>query len=271
MRVVQIMSAAFSGSTLLDALFDSQDGYHGLGEVAQLTECKPPHIRRGPCHICLDVASRCSFWGGWQKKASDNPLTFAHDCLGGTLVDSSKQPKRFVRPPHGCEVRRVAIIKTPQEWAHSVRAHDLNEGRALTPFDQCIFHWLNLHREIIRSKPDLAITYFDLTSNLDATMSKIMAPLGSVWMPPGDAMWSRKSHALGGNPAVIEQSNEAAGEMRGGRKVWLSGKYSSDKMWRKVSYDDSWVRAVGDAYYQDPLPFDEAHNEVMAALSHVML
>ncbi len=35
--VLQILSAAFSGSTLLDGILDSQPGVIGLGEVAQLS------------------------------------------------------------------------------------------------------------------------------------------------------------------------------------------------------------------------------------------
>ena len=244
--VLQILSAAYSGSTLLDALLDSQPGVVGLGEVAQLWEEKPPGIRRGPCHLCIEDAGRCSFWKDWHSPL--NPFDYAFDrCPEATVaVDSSKQPVRLTPVPREYLLRKVILVKTPHEWAASVRAHDLEEGRAATSFEDCFFHWKNLQTQNVRycEGHGFLIRYCDLTQRPSEVLAALCLWAGVVFDPEplaNGSFWNRRSHALGGNPAVIDQLNDQTLEMKSGRRGWLGGKYLLDQRWRKIHYDDAWV------------------------------
>jgi hypothetical protein len=245
--VVQILSAAFSGSTLLDAMLDSQPGVIGLGEVAQLWESKPEGIRRGPCHLCLEDAGKCSFWKGWHSAV--NPFDYAFQrCPEATVaVDSSKQPVRFTQVPEEYLVRKVILVKTPHEWAASVRAHHREKGREAASFEECFYHWKNLQAEIVKycDGQGFLIRYTDLTRRPAEVLADLCLWAGIVFDPAPLAdrsFWQRKSHALGGNPAVIDQVNERGSEMTSGRGGWLGGKYLPSDRWRTIHYDDAWSR-----------------------------
>lgn len=244
--VLQILSAAFSGSTLLDAMLDSQPGIVGLGEVAQLWEGKPPGIRRGPCHLCLEDAGKCSFWNDWHSAA--NPFDYAFErCPEATVaVDSSKQPVRFTPVPREYVLRKVILVKAPHEWAASVRAHDREKDREASSIEQCFFHWKNLQSEIVRycDGQGFLIRYADLTQRPAEVLADLCLWAGIVFDPgplATRAFWRRKSHALGGNPAVIDQVNERGSEMTSGRRGWLGGKYLAAERWRTIHYDDAWM------------------------------
>lgn len=245
--VVQILSAAFSGSTLLDAMLDSQPGVIGLGEVAQLWESKPEGIRRGPCHLCLSDATECSFWKEWQSAV--NPFDYAFErCPEATVaVDSSKQPVRFTQVPDEYLLRKVIIVKAPHEWAASVRAHHREKDREPASVEECFFHWKNLQAEIVRycDGNGFLIRYADLTRRPAEVLADLCLWAGIVFDPTPLAdrsFWQRKSHALGGNPAVIDQVNERGSEMTSGRGGWLGGKYLPTDRWRTIHYDDAWTR-----------------------------
>ena len=244
--VLQILSAAFSGSTLLDAMLDSQPGVVGLGEVAQLWESKPPGIRRGPCHLCLEDAGECSFWKDWHPPA--NPFDYAFErCPEATVaVDSSKQPARFTPVPREYLLRKVILVKTPHEWAASVRAHDREKDQSAMSFDECFFHWENLQAEIVQycDGQGFLIRYTDLTQRPAEVLADLCLWAGILFDPTPLAdrsFWQRKSHALGGNPAVIDQVNDRGSEMTCGRRGWLGGKYLAAERWRTIHYDDAWM------------------------------
>lgn len=259
--VVHVLSAAFSGSTLLDALLDSQPQVAGLGEVAQLWEEKPPGIRRGPCHICGTDASACSFW---SDLGAANPYAFALEKTGaGVLVDTSKQPSRLTTVPPQLVVKPVMLVKTPHEWAASVRAHDRMRGE-LTSVEECFFHWTNLQGEILHHcrEGGFLIRYGDLTRRPESVLAAFCLWAGIPFDPApvrSGSFWHRKSHALAGNPAVIDQSNDRQLEMAGGRADWLGGKYQPPERWRRICYDDSWtsdleLRSECERHYRDATP-----------------
>ncbi len=259
--VLHVLSAAFSGSTLLDALLDSQPQAAGLGEFAQLWEEKPPGIRRGPCHICGTAVHECSFW---KDLGETNPYAFAFEKTHATvLVDTSKHPSRLTPVPREFAVKSVMLVKTPHEWASSVRAHNRMKGEP-TSIEECFFHWTNLHGEILHhcQEGGFLIRYRDLTKRPESVLADLCMWAGIQFDPApvrSGSFWRRKSHALAGNPAVIDQSNDRPLEMVGGREEWLGGKYLSPERWRQIRYDDSWesdleLRWECEKLYRDATP-----------------
>ncbi|MGB8167616.1 MAG: hypothetical protein WCF18_08995 [Chthoniobacteraceae bacterium] len=242
--VLHVLSMAFSGSTLLDALLDSQPRVSSLGEVAQLWEEKPPGIRRGPCHVCGLPAEQCAFW---KDRADENPYDYAFTKTGADfLADTSKSPQRLTPVPSRYRVKPIAIFKTPHEWACSVRAHERMRGGSISTVAECFFHWENLAGEIlhhIRESGAFLIHYRALAGCPEKVLAGLCVFAGIQFDPsPIRALsfWTRKSHALGGNSAVIDQECDRQTEMDLPRETWLAGKYLPAERWRKIHYDDSW-------------------------------
>lgn len=242
--ILHVLSMAFSGSTLLDALMDSQPGVASLGEVAQLWEDKLPGIRRGPCHLCGTDARECSFW---CDLGAENPYAYAAEKTGAdVLVDTSKNPARLTLRPAGFAVKSVVLVKAPHEWTASVRAHDVMKGRPPTPVLDCFIHWENLAGELlhhVRDTGGFLIRYADLCWRTEQVLADLCLFAGVQFDPsPHRALtfWQRRSHALGGNSAVIDQEHNRQVEMDRPRAEWLGGKYLPDTRWRKIRYDDAW-------------------------------
>ncbi len=242
--VLHVLSMAFSGTTLLDALLDSQPAVASLGEVAQLWEEKPAGIRRGPCHLCGLPVEQCAFW---KDRGDDNPYDYAFARSGADfLADTSKSPQRLTAVPTHYRLKPVAIFKAPHEWACSVRGHEKMRGGRVSAVAECFFHWENLAGEIlhhIRESGAFLIHYRDLTQRPEMVLAGLCIYAGIQFDPsPVRAMsfWERKSHALGGNSAVIDQERDRQAEMDLPRESWLAGKYLPAARWRKIHYDDTW-------------------------------
>lgn len=244
--IVEILSAAYSGSTLLDAMLDSQEGIHGMGECAQCWEEKvtnPATGRpglRGPCHLCGCVAEKCHFWRDYfkQVKSSKSSSAWAWERLGGVIVDASKAPHRL--STGYVPSVKILITKAPHEWAHSVLSH--HPERTL---ESAWEDWERLHvgflKYIDSSSAPLLLTYRELATAPAATLQAVCLWLNAPCDPgpvEDGRMWNRKSHALGGNPAVIDQLSQTE-KQTGGRAEWLGGKYAGDR-WRAIRYDDAW-------------------------------
>lgn len=244
--IVEILSAAYSGSTLLDAMLDSQEGIHGMGECAQCWEKKVTNPAtgnpglRGPCHLCGCVAEQCSFWKGYFSAHSVgmSASAWAWQELGGIIVDASKAPHRLASA--FVSAVQILIAKAPHEWAHSVLSH--HPGRTM---ESAWEDWERLHAGFLKyiddSSGPLILTYRELATAPAETLKAVCSWL-NVQCDPAPVedgrMWNRKSHALGGNPAVIDQLSQTE-KQTGGRAEWLGGKYAGDR-WRAIRYDDAW-------------------------------
>lgn len=253
--IVQILSAAYSGSTLLDALLDSQPEIHGLGECAQCWESKPLHPAsgapaiRGPCHICGTEAKDCTFWSSYftEGTAGRCAATWAAEKLGARfVVDASKAAHRF-HPGSSLPKAQILLAKAPHEWVSSVLGHD---GKLFT-LQRAWEYWEELHTGMLEyldrhaERPPLFVQYRELTSQPAYVLREVCAWL-LTYCDPGviddGRMWQRKSHALGGNPAVIDQLGQTE-SYTGGREKWMGGKYSeAGGLWRAIRYDDAWRR-----------------------------
>lgn len=268
--IIQLLSASFSGSSLLNLLLDSQPDIAGLGEVAQVWEEKPPGASRGPCHICGTTAGDCSFWRGADAK---RPYHHAAERLGAShYVDSSKSHRRMLRTPEsleGFETRELVVVKAPHEWIHATWEHSRLSsatGKQMTP-DEGLVHWVNLYRPKTTPLRDrLIVGYEALANRPEQVMAQIMGWLGLPFdaRPIRDgSCFTPRSHALGGNPAVIAQARNTPDFMHGeiDSRRYMGGKYNEDRF-RRVRYDDAWtmdrefLAAMLDAYaaWPDGLP-----------------
>ena len=253
-RVVFILGAGRSGSTLLELILDSHSGIRGLGELNHL----PPIVNkssRGAERFCSLCGSDCDLW----NRTYDVSLIRRYFSSGGILagprrsllrrlksiyawfaewspepilVDSSKHIRwirRALTPAYAWRNLEPSILYLTRD-GRAVASARLRTHSDLT-IEQAAQAWVARTRQnnafLARFPPARAhqLAYEDLAANPDASVRDVVRFLGVDFEPPMLRYWEHPHHVVGGNQWLInsyvrhrEADGEGTGE--GGRRIW---------------------------------------------------
>jgi hypothetical protein len=258
--VLYILGTSFSGSSLLNSLFDAQPSTRGLGEAIHLLR-KPTNAW---CSHCQCPVEAC------RLQHAIDPEHFYESVANfypesRVFVNSSKQWKfcfeQMPPPPENFRVRLIVLSKSLEEFAHSYSRH--ND----CPLERAFNVWVRYYQHLLRNLDDqlqrLAITpsssgtlfgnltqedvcfltYRELATETDSTLRTIC---NRFELPFSDAyrakMWNSNTCTIGGNNAIYAQRSANATFFESG-SAYLDGKYSGKQ--GTIFCDNQWVSDQG--------------------------
>ena len=258
-KVVWIVGASYSGSSLLNLLLDTQPGFRGMGEGAQVYYRPPrgevefPRLAGGPCARCKSTVRECELYSRYHGGPFYRFNFDRYDCR--VLVDSSKSVRMLTQKPteRSFQYRAIIISKAPHEAVYSLYKHAhwdrwSRGGRAFADVEAGMRFYLNIHQRHLRdlcqldfTVESLAVRYRDVAANTGEELSKICDFLDEPFSGDrlNDEWWRTDTHVLGGNPAMVAQVSRDEGlAFAVPVDRYLEGKYQ-DKM-GKIFVDTAW-------------------------------
>ena len=253
-QVVYGLAAAWSGSSLLNALLATQPGVVALGEVGHVRHLEQTDAW---CSRCQRPVQRCRL-----ARVADPRRFFASifDEYPGAqvLVDFSKHWSAALRgyvpePQH--RVKVLLLSKTPHEFAHSSLGHRPERG-----VGEAFRDWFELYEFLLRRldqfcaythhrsgrcagpsvRPQdvLGVTYRQVVTEPAGTVMRICRFFDTPFDGRALADWTRPRNCMiGGNQAVYAQmaGNRA---FFAGSSPYLQGKYAG--RYGQIFVDDRW-------------------------------
>lgn len=230
-RVCAILSLHYSGSSILNLLFDQQEGIRGLGECY--------HIYRGEreCYCsCSRSLKHCAFFESISAENFYEQCFSRYDCR--VIVDASKMWESFamVQDPR-FPFHAVLLSKTPHAWLYSYFQHHPDDTRdVVTMFKEyAYFYRRTIERLMEQGIRFDVVTYDDLASNPYAECQRLCRSFGiSVDPHTMSGPWTTDTHIAGGNHAVYHQLQPES------RFFDASSKYHDKK--GMLFHDEAWRR-----------------------------
>jgi hypothetical protein len=253
--LLYILGTSFSGSSLLNSLFDAQPSTRGLGEAIHLLR-KPTNAwcSRCQCHVEACRLQHAIDPEHFYESVAD----FYPDAK--VFVNSSKQWKfcfeQMPPPPAGYRVRLIVLSKSLEEFAHSYSRHNAcTLERAFNVWVRYYQHLLcNLDGQLQRlantpangpffrnlTEDDVRfLTYRELAADTDSTLRTICNLFD---LPFSDAyraqMWNSNTCTIGGNNAIYAQRSANATFFESAN-AYLDGKYSGKQ--GSIFCDEQWM------------------------------
>lgn len=261
-----VIGAAYSGTTLFNALIDTQPRVRGIGEAIR-------HIRRGPrsrdpwCASCNQPVDKCNRKP--QVHGSNiHEAFFERYQDTDVLVDISKSWSNCFRwQQTSYPIKIISMTKWPHAFAWSQLNHYRRRGEERTT-EECFEAWIlayesaemmyNLHsswgnrRSLQLGKsytypilhPDnfLEIAYHELVTDTAGTMRRACDFLGVEFDPDALGNWWKPTSTctVGGNQAIYAQRNNGTffADVEESRK-YLAGKYIGKR--GAIFADTSWL------------------------------
>ena len=194
-QTIFILSAAHSGSTLLDLMIGSHPECFSLGEF-----CHVEQIIRGSrtCSICGEM---CDFWSRFRERV-DPPEYHqcASECAGDKiLIDSSKQldwQKRSI-----ANIDRFLVIDL-RRICYGALLYKLSKGDGIRRKD--VEKWVRTRKEIdnhVRwlGANALSVNYEDLCEDPETVLNRICKFISIDFDPCMLKFWEGDHHICGGN------------------------------------------------------------------------
>jgi LPS sulfotransferase NodH len=254
-QAILIVGPAWSGSSILNTLLNTQPGVIGLGEACHWRQPEPT----GWCSNCRVAGADCQLYPKIDKQRM---LGSALDAYPGkhTVVDGSKHWSRLVTnqetPEWEIERRLILLHKTPHAWTYSAMRH------TKWGYEKCFEEWLQqakynfnciaksreavqwtpkAHRGFLRLAPDavMPIGYEDMMRDPFRTLRTICDFSNIEFDYDAAQHWGRTDTCIiGGNNAVYAQF-EAKSSFWQKAPEYLDGKYEGrhgqlflDEQWR---------------------------------------
>lgn len=283
LKVVWIVGMAYSGSSLLNALLNSQPGIRGVGEGAWVY--RKGHVG-GPCTYCQTPTADCCLYGTFDG-TDFYTNSAAHYENTNVIVDSSKHARWLVEhaaEEPNCDYFAILLSKTPHEQAFSLLGHykwdHWNPDKRHHSVSACFRSYDKAYRKYISvlsayfgrqyAKRVRTIHYREMAADPVATISRICDWIGSDFdRHPILAGWNdTDTHILGGNPAIISQltGNDSL-SFAVARNEYLQGKYSDrsesifvDRCWES---DPLFCKRCRKSY-----ELEHVSNDVLCTLGH---
>ncbi len=235
--IALIVAPAYSGSSLLNLLLDSQERVRGLGEAI--------HLRLGTvdatCALCGRPVPGCPAYQAVDRDHFYRSLfDFYGDC--DVLADSSKSLAAWVgrhRFEGEFEYRVLLLSKAPHEFAHSWIGHHRQETVAAGFQTYLDFYARELSllagQRWFKPWHCLRITYYELAVRTQAVLQRLCEFLD---IPrPRMPSWQTDTHIINGNWMVAAQIREER-DLFASSGWYLGGKYVGK--FQRVFYDDQW-------------------------------
>lgn len=253
-QVVYGLAAAWSGSSLLNALLATQPSVAALGEAGHLRNLEQTDAW---CSRCERPLQQCRLARVVERRRFFGSI-FDEYPSASVLVDFSKHwsvaLKGYVAESE-YRAKVILLSKAPHEFAHSSLGH--NPGQRVV---QAFADWFRVYEFLlerldqfctfthhrvrrwrgpeIRPQDVLCLTYRQIVSDPARTVMGICRFLGTPFDPQSLGDWTRPSNCIiGGNRAVYAQ-------MTGNRAFfdpaadYLDGKYA--RRYGEIFVDDRW-------------------------------
>lgn len=232
-RVVFIVGAPHSGSTLLSLILGSHGRGFALNELDAFTQRGGwrRQARGRRCHVCEGV---CPFWdervsglalarrfGGpapWQRAASRLPgprgSLYPHLMAAsgaGLLVDSSKNPAwveaRLGERGLGRPGPEPVVVKLVRDGRATVAAHRRKKHRdvAVEALTERWLGWMDGIDDLLGRHPGLlraTLAYEGLAAEPEGEVRRLCDALGIAFEPAMLRFWEHEHHPLRGNKAT---------------------------------------------------------------------
>jgi len=249
-KVVWIVGMAYSGSSLLNILLDTQPTIRAIGEGAQVYR---PGMAGGPCARCRDTCDQCTLYSRYNGGPfyQFNFNRYGSGC--NVLVDSSKSSRTFLDKPFEESFRYFVVLlsKTPHEAAYSLLQHGKwdywHPDTINTDVSKCFESYRNVYLSHFGNLAQLGMTEFlrvrfrDIAADRIAAVKRICdfveepfseERLRADW-------WTTDTHVLGGNPAILAQvSGDDSLAYPCEPDEYLNGKYIHRTS--TIFLDDAW-------------------------------
>jgi len=222
-KIIYVFGTSWCGSSLLNALLDSEPGVRGLGEVWKVWKMHRPEL----CWKC--GSGECVFFARWPKGRNFFEWAFEKYACH-TIIDTSKHWAKA--PLHGnYRVMNMILSKSPHEHAASyVRRFGRFGARGKWSF----VDWIDWYGDSLKAAgPDpLTLTYRMLATSPTSSVKKVMAWAGN--QPTGKRAMRKLdtgTHIYGGSPAMQQQYER--GDIR---KTAYDDAWKADKPFRKACH-----------------------------------
>lgn len=236
--VANIISTAYSGSSILCVLLDSHPRIRGLGEMIHLY--KAPN--NAYCSACRRPAKECTLHQFVEPdRFYGSVFDYYDDCE--VLVDSSKRVQTtflaYAREPE-LEHHMIVLSKSPREFAYSWIHHHPSKSVASMYTTYFEFYRKQLIAIEKSGCPRTIATYREIGEHPDDALNRIFLGLNlPPWQVSAASWWETDSHIIGGNNMVAGQIGNWEGKLK-----WATEhqrmRYKSHH--HKIFYDDAWMR-----------------------------
>lgn len=193
MKAIQIYSASFSGSTMLDLMLGNGEGCLSCGEIYALFR---PFDER-------HEADQGVFWENVREKGEDYLYSKLRRFGYHTIIDSSKnfnwyQTRLEEAKELNLPVYKICIFKSPEEWAWSVI-----KRRNLVSMDT----WTYIHSIIIHEvNPQVYVEYRTLAEHPAETLRQICEQFEVNYFDGKERYWETENTQLFGNNRAREST-----------------------------------------------------------------
>lgn len=240
-NVVGILSASYSGSTVLTMLLGSLPKSIALGETHWVAENRPGNLE------CQKCGGNCTIWTPeLLKKLADTCdwwQTIRTSLIQyDWLISSDKIPDLYRELGHPDKI--IVLWKDPRSWFWSARRH---EGLSV---DQAIVSWCVLYEDVFRyieKKADVTYVDWDQFSiDPEENLKELQLAIGYRDIAPWPAAYG-PAHMIGGN-------REARGDGRSADYTKFFG--------QEIRRDDRWQWELS----KDENEYIAKHPRVVAVL-----
>ncbi len=181
-RIIYVLGADFSGTTLLDLILGSTSYSASLGELFSFMEPTSKAHEQPRC----SCGSDCGLWQ--REKFGADPYSVLHAWhQKSVLIDSSKHPTWLLQQKKAnpnLKLECILIWKDPYTYAQSCANRGNNKGWA----DK----WLRYHRAVLQLEiPVYSLSLQNLVDNPEPTLEKLCHHLD---LPFEKSMLDYKSH-----------------------------------------------------------------------------
>ncbi len=251
--ILYILGTSFSGSSLLNSLFDVQPLTRGLGEAVHLSH-KPTNAWCSHCRCHVDDC---------RLQRNIDPQRFYQSIFDfypdtRVLINSSKHWGQCFRympiPAEEYKIKLIVLSKSLVQFASSFSAHQ-NCG-----FQESFEVWIDFYQHLLRNidgvcngqpltdvqqeltnrlddRDVVFVSYEELANHTDATMHRICDQLGLPFNADyRKNLWQGDSCTIGGNNAIYAQTSGNA-SFFGDDSDYLGGKYAGRQ--GSIFYDNS--------------------------------
>jgi hypothetical protein len=234
MRVIYIVGASHSGSTLLDMMLNAHPQIVSVGELLKLNRVKASKSGKPKLTKCSCGAwglSQCEFWSqvnegikrthgksfadldlndfGQTERGQDaNSMLFRaiSDVSGKKfIVDSSKMPRRLehLTKLKELNVYPIHLIRNPK--GHVASVIEKNGLMKAVFYHEVVYAQA---RWALRKVPHCVIRYEDLVMEPEQTLGQILEPLG-LKFDPRQLQWAEQvKHSFAGNHVRLRTKSE---------------------------------------------------------------
>lgn len=253
-RVVYGLAAAWSGSSLLNAILSTQPKLAGLGEVAHLRNLGQTNAW---CSRCRKPAQECRLAQATDPRRFFGSL-FDEYPYANALIDFSKHWSLILNgyaPEPQYRVQVILLSKAPHEFAYSFLGHNPQQrvvdgfrdwfriyefllerlDQLCTYSHHCVRRW---PAPAINPDDVLRATYCQAVMEPAQTVMRICQFLDTPFDPQALADWTHPRNCIiGGNTAVYAQMAGNRGFF-GQDSSYLKGKYAGK--YGRIFVDDQW-------------------------------